>query len=89
MKREPITRRTMLKSASAVLALPTLEIMASAADNAAAAHGAERVSHLGVSVVDLFVPAFRIEGIEDELRHAAAHVRQARSGRCPTDTTEG
>jgi len=37
MKREPITRRTMLKSASAVLALPTLEIMASAADNAAAA----------------------------------------------------
>lgn len=36
MKREPITRRTMLKSATAVLALPSLEIMASEADRSPA-----------------------------------------------------
>ena len=44
---------------------------------AATAHGAGHGSLLGVLVVDLFVPAFRIEVIDDELPHAAAHVGQA------------
>lgn len=37
MKREPITRRTMLRSATAVLALPSLEVMARGAGDASAA----------------------------------------------------
>src|SRR6266567_4553566 len=41
------------------------------------AHGAGHGSLLGVLVVDLFVPAFRIEVIDDELPHPAAHVGQA------------